>query len=88
MSAASPSSFSTALVQQVIDLRQPQELSVWMALLGCSEERLRLAIAAVGPDLDEVCNHLGAWLPASAGAFVLQPPESASPGPLDTPRIP
>ena len=29
------------------------------ASLGCSEQRLRLAVAAVGPELDEVCNHLG-----------------------------
>lgn len=49
---------------QVIDLRQPQQVSAWTHALGCSEERLRLAIAAVGPELEEVCNHLGTVLPA------------------------
>lgn len=49
---------------QVIDLREPQEVHTWVELLGCSEERLRRAIAAVGPELQEVCNHLGTLLPA------------------------
>lgn len=49
---------------QVINLREPQEVHAWVELLGCTEERLRRAIAAVGPELQEVCNHLGTLLPA------------------------
>jgi len=49
---------------QVINLCEPQEVHAWVELLGCSEERLRRAIAAVGPELQEVCNHLGTLLPA------------------------
>lgn len=49
---------------QVINLREPEEVHAWLALLGCSEEHLRRAIAAVGPELQEVCNHLGTLLPA------------------------
>jgi hypothetical protein len=49
---------------QVINLREPQEVHAWLQLLGCSEEHLRRAIAAVGPELQEVCNHLGTLLPA------------------------
>lgn len=54
---------------QVINLREPQEVLAWLALLGCSEEHLRRAIAAVGPELQEVCNHLGTLLPAQALAL-------------------
>jgi hypothetical protein len=49
---------------QVINLRQPDEVSAWTHRLGCTEERLRLAVAAVGPELDEVCSHLGTQAPA------------------------
>ncbi len=49
---------------QVIDLRQPHQVSAWSQALGCSEEHLRRAIAAVGPELQEVCNHLGTLPPA------------------------
>ena len=50
----------------VINLHEPQELSDWMRWLGCNEEGLRRAIAAVGPEVEAVCNHLGALLPAQA----------------------
>lgn len=49
---------------QVIDLRAPHEVSAWTQMLGCTEEHLRRAVAAVGPELQEVCNHLGTLLPA------------------------
>ncbi len=49
---------------RIINLREPQEVSAWTRFLGCSEERLRLAVAAVGPELEEVCNHLGQLVPA------------------------
>jgi hypothetical protein len=52
--AAGPGSDS-----QVIDVREPRELGVWTERLGCSEESLRLAVAAVGPEIDEICNYLG-----------------------------
>ncbi len=48
---------------QLINLREFQEVSAWTSLLGCTEERLRLAVAAVGPEVEEVCNHLGAVAP-------------------------
>lgn len=68
---AMPASGSTCTVAagsqaQVINLHEPQELSAWTRVLGCSEEGLRRAIAAVGPEVEEVCNHLGALLPAQA----------------------
>lgn len=84
MSAASPSSHlagyagPAAPVQTVIDLHAPQELSAWMAFLGCSEERLRLAIAAVGPEVAEVCNHLGSLLPPWLHACQTRAERSAS----------
>lgn len=43
----------------LINLREPGEVQAWTERLGCSEQRLRLAVAAVGPELEEVCNHLG-----------------------------
>lgn len=51
---------------RVINLREPQEVSAWTRVLGCSEEGLRRAIAAVGPEVEEVCNHLGALVPAQS----------------------
>ena len=69
VSAAQPSAGLTYTVSdggqtQVINLREQREVHAWTHALGCSEERLRIAIAAVGPELQEVCNHLGAMLPA------------------------
>lgn len=49
---------------QVINLLAQHEVHAWTHALGCTEERLRMAIAAVGPELQEVCDHLGALLPA------------------------
>ena len=68
---ALPASGSTYTLAQdtparVINLHEPKEVSAWTHVLGCSEEVLRRAIAAVGPEVDEVCNHLGALLPAQA----------------------
>lgn len=51
-------------VSQVINLREPGEVRAWAQALGCSEAKLRLAVAAVGPELDEVCSHLGTLVPA------------------------
>ncbi len=61
---------------QVINLREPQEVHAWVELLGCNEERLRRAIAAVGPELQEVCNHLGTLLPAQPLALAPGSPRS------------
>jgi len=50
-------------VAPVIDLREPHEVSAWARRLGCTEECLRRAVAAVGPEVDEVCSHLGTPMP-------------------------
>lgn len=55
---------------QVINLREQREVHAWTHALGCTEERLRMAIAAVGPELQEVCDHLGALPPAQPLALV------------------
>jgi hypothetical protein len=41
------------------------EVLGWSQALGCSEAALRLAVAEVGPELEDVCSHLG--LPSPAG---------------------
>lgn len=51
-------------MRQTIDLAQTLEVLSWSQALGCSEAELRLAVAEVGPELDEVRNHLG--LPSTA----------------------
>ena len=48
-----------------INLAHTLEVLGWSQTLGCSEAELRLAIAEVGPDLAEVCIHLG--LPSRLG---------------------
>ena len=62
--ASQAGSFTTPARACTINLREPHEVSAWTRFLGCSEERLRLAVAAVGPELEEVCNHLGQLVPA------------------------
>lgn len=59
--AAGPQSYTAGpgSDSQVIDVREPREVGVWTERLGCSEESLRLAVAAVGPEIDEICNYLG-----------------------------
>ena len=47
-----------------IDLAHTLEVLGWSQALGCSEAELRLAVAEVGPELEEVCSHLG--LPSAA----------------------
>ena len=49
---------------QLIELREPEVVTAWSQWLGCTEARLRMAVAAVGPELAEVCNHLGTLVPA------------------------
>jgi len=49
---------------QLIELREPEVVTAWTQWLGCTEARLRMAVAAVGPELAEVCNHLGTLVPA------------------------
>ena len=41
-----------------IDVGDPHELAYWIKELGCSEERLRAALKAVGPMVAAVRNHL------------------------------
>ncbi len=64
-STPSPTAAASAAgpLAPVIDLRKPQEVSAWTHRLGCTEECLRRAMAAVGPELAEVCSHLGTRLP-------------------------
>ena len=53
-----------ALGELVLRLRADTVALHKLELLRASEEHLRRAIAAVGPELQEVCNHLGTLLPA------------------------
>lgn len=52
-------------VRQTINLIHALEVLGWSQALGCSEAALRLAVAEVGPELEDVCSHLG--LPSPAG---------------------
>ena len=51
-------------MRQTINLAHTVEVLGWSQALGCSEAELRLAVAEVGPELAEVCSHLG--LPSTA----------------------
>jgi hypothetical protein len=44
---------------QRISLSEDQEVHGWCQTLGVTEEQLRVAIAAVGDEADEVRCHLG-----------------------------
>lgn len=52
-------------VRHTLNLANMPEVLGWSQALGCSEAALRLAVAEVGPELDDVCSHLG--LASSAG---------------------
>lgn len=43
----------------VINIQQSDELALWVHALGVSEEQLRMAVAAVGAQADDVRNHFG-----------------------------
>lgn len=42
-----------------INIQESDELARWVRALGVSEEQLRMAVAAVGAQADDVCNHFG-----------------------------
>lgn len=42
-----------------VGLAEEHEVHGWCQALGVSEEELRVAVAAVGDDADEVRSHLG-----------------------------
>lgn len=44
---------------ETIDIQQGDELARWVNTLGVSEEQLRMAVAAVGAQADDVRNHFG-----------------------------
>ena len=44
---------------QRIDVNREQECRYWSEKLGVSEERLRRAVKAVGPLVEDVRRHLG-----------------------------
>ncbi|RZL32692.1 MAG: DUF3606 domain-containing protein [Rubrivivax sp.] len=44
---------------QRIGLHEDQEVHGWCETLGVTEEQLRVAIAAVGDEADEVRSHFG-----------------------------
>ena len=52
-------------LRQSLNLANTLEVLGWSQALGCSEAALRLAVAEVGPELEDVCSHLG--LPSPAG---------------------
>ncbi len=43
----------------VINIKENEELARWVQTLGVSEEQLRMAVAAVGVQVDDVRNHFG-----------------------------
>jgi hypothetical protein len=43
----------------IINIQESDELARWLAALGVSEEQLRLAVAAVGVQVDDVRNYFG-----------------------------
>lgn len=56
---------SDDLLRQTLNLANTLEVLGWSQALGCSEAALRRAVAEVGPELADVCSHLG--LPSPAG---------------------
>ena len=52
-------------LRQSLNLANTLEVLGWSQALGYSEAALRLAVAEVGPELEDVCSHLG--LPSPAG---------------------
>lgn len=45
--------------RQRIQLTEDRDVRGWCDSLGVTEEQLRIAVAAVGDDVDEVRGHLG-----------------------------
>lgn len=44
---------------ETINIQQSDELARWVHALGVSEEQLRMAVAAVGVQVEDVRNHFG-----------------------------
>lgn len=49
----------TSTGTQRIQLTEDHDVRNWCDSLGVTEEQLRIAVAAVGDDVDEVRGHLG-----------------------------
>lgn len=59
-SVHSPSSLPHPAAQaEVINIQESDELARWVSTLGVSEEQLRIAVAAVGVQVEDVRNHFG-----------------------------
>ncbi len=60
---ASPdtSAKATALQQSfdAINIKESEDLAYWVHTLGVSEAQLRIAVATVGVQVDDVRNHFG-----------------------------
>ncbi len=50
---------SPAPSTDIINIQHSEELERWVRALGVSEEQLRMAVAAVGAQVDDVRNHFG-----------------------------
>ena len=48
----------TGLDRKLIALEEPHEVRSWCESLGCTEEKLRAAVKAVGHSADKVREHL------------------------------
>ena len=44
---------------ETINIQESDELARWVRALGVSEEQLRMAVAAVGAQVEDVRNHFG-----------------------------
>lgn len=60
--SVAPGAQGIQVVGQSIDIHESRELAFWTAELGCTEEQLRMAVAAVGQHTDDLCNHFGATI--------------------------
>lgn len=47
-----------------INIKESSEIDYWVQTLGVSEEQLRIAVAAVGVQVEDLRNHLGMLRPA------------------------
>jgi|KBSMisStaDraftv2_1062788.scaffolds.fasta_scaffold71463_4 hypothetical protein len=63
-SATKRSASSTSMDRKLISLSEPYEVRDWCKSLGCTEDQLRAAVAAVGNSAAKVRAHLG-----KVGAF-------------------
>ena len=55
----SNASASSLPASDVINIKESDELARWVRTLGVSEEQLRMAVAAVGVQVEDVRNHFG-----------------------------